>query len=37
MNENISEFEIRPNSYWIATAARTDYPTLEESVDVDVA
>jgi glycine/D-amino acid oxidase-like deaminating enzyme/nitrite reductase/ring-hydroxylating ferredoxin subunit len=37
MNANISEFEARPNSYWIATAARTDYPSLEESVDVDVA
>jgi len=37
MNTKMSDFEVRPSSYWIATAARTDYPSLEENVDVDVA
>lgn len=37
MNNGRSEFMDSPNSYWIATAAKADYPALEENTEVDVA
>lgn len=41
MNEKDSRekdiLEINPQSYWIASTEKTNYPTLKEDIDVDVA
>ncbi len=35
--DKIIEFKSEPNSYWIASTKSTDYPKLEEDLEVDVA
>lgn len=37
MNNDKPEFIDSPNSYWIDTSTKTDYPRMEEDTDVDVA
>lgn len=37
MHLNNNEFEDRTSSYWLASVPRTDYPSLQEDVQTDVA
>lgn len=37
MKNNLDVFKDLPNSYWLASTEKTNYPTLAKDIDVDIA
>lgn len=37
MNNNLDIFKKPPNSYWLASTGKTNYPTLNKDINVDIA